>query len=444
MQKYVNSFSWDFREVFIEKSKSVRFNIVNWKVKTPSISEDNGASLLSRSWKSEFFKVLSGENFDLKTEISAFIKEHDLSTTCDKIQLSWQDSINLSNDVDFTIISDIVKKIESSFSKYFKWNTKIKASHIVLWFSKKSFVVGNTLWNFSSDSTFYNTLYVSLVWEKDWRVEEVVEKITWVDIVSEFSSENIDNIFQKALDQLDLQFRAEKSPNGEMYVIIWNEAWWTIIHQAVWHWLEWDLQWSSVYSWKIWQKVADESVTIIDDPTVANKRWFYSFDHEWNPSEKTVLIENWILKSYLHTAKTAQKFWVKPTWHARKESYTYRNLVRMWTTYLDVWNDKKEDLLSKVDSWIYVAKMWWGQVDTVTWDFVFDVKYWFKIENWEIKNEIRWATISWNWPDMLNKIYWICNDLEFFDWWTCWKWQAMPVADANPTFLTKLKVTWLN
>ena len=226
-------------------------------------------------------------------------------------------------------------------------------------------------------------------------------------------------------------------------VLLWNESGWTIIHEAVWHGLEWDLQGSSAYAWKIGERVADESVTVVDDPTRANLRGYYSYDHEWNEAKKTVLIENWILKSYLHTNKTAEKFWVESTAHARKEDYSCRNLVRMWTTYLDVWTDEKSDLIAKIDKWVYVSKMWGGQVNTVTWDFVFDVKFWYNIENWKIAWEIRGATISWNWPKMLENIYWICSDLDFFDWWTCGKGQAMPVADWNPTFLTKLKVTGL-
>ena len=65
-------------------------------------------------------------------------------------------------------------------------------------------------------------------------------------------------------------------------------------------------------------------------------------------------------------------------------------------------------------------------------------------ENWKLTKNITWATLSWNWPEMLNEIYWVCDDLDFFDWGTCWKWQSMPVSDWTPTILTKLKVSWVN
>jgi TldD protein len=153
------------------------------------------------------------------------------------------------------------------------------------------------------------------------------------------------------------------------------------------------------------------------------------------------LIENWVLKSYMHNEKTAKKFWVTSTSHWRKETYKHKVLVRMWNTYMLPWNDKKEDLIKNIKYWVYVSRMWGWQVNTTTWDFVFKVQNGFLIENWELTKNVVWATLSWNWPEMLNEIYWICDDLNFFDGWTCWKWQSMPVSDGVPTFWTKLKVS---
>ena len=64
------------------------------------------------------------------------------------------------------------------------------------------------------------------------------------------------------------------------------------------------------------------------------------------------------------------------------------------------------------------------------------------IEDWKFTKNIVWATLSWNWPEMLKEIYGVCDDLDFFDGWTCWKtWQSMPVSDGVPTIRTKLKVS---
>jgi len=226
-----------------------------------------------------------------------------------------------------------------------------------------------------------------------------------------------------------------------MDVIIWNEAWWTIIHEAIGHWLEADLLNSSIYRDKLGKQVAATFVNIIDEPTRNGLRWSYNLDHEWVKSKKTYLIKDWVLVSYLHSNKTADLFETESTWHARREAYYCPTLVRMWNTYLDSWTSKKEEIISKIKNWIYVSQMWWWQVNTVTWDFVFKVSYGYLIKDWKLTDIIRWANISWNWPQMLQNIKAICDDLEHFDWWTCGKWQSMPVSDATPTIWVELKVT---
>lgn len=441
MQELLNSFWWEYREIFIEDSKWVSIVMVNWEIKKPVYSLTTWASLLSRTWKEEFFKAIAWKTKDLEEDVESFAKvELSWNNNWEKVSFEEKSLSFLSLDV-IEKTDKIIAYMKDSFEKHYKDKDFLISSKVMLKFSSKNYIIGNTNNKFEKDELFYNTFYIILLWEKDWNSEEVVEKITWIDILNDFSKENIDKAFVRWLESLELQLWSDVSPSWEMDVIISSESWWTIIHEAVWHWLEADLQTSSSYAGLIWQKVADEKVTVIDDPTIKNERWFYNVDHEWNTPKKTVLIENWILKSYLHTNKTAKKFSVEPTGHARREDYRYKTLVRMWTTYLAPWKDKKEDLISKIKHWVYVSRMWWWQVNISTWDFVFEVKSWYLIENWEKTKRIKSATISWNWPEMLRNIYWVCDDLDFIDWWTCWKWQAMPVSDATATVWTKLKVS---
>lgn len=445
LEKYLNSFSWDFRELFFEKSKTFKFVAINWVFKTPQITTLDWFSVLSRENSKEYFQVFAWDNSDIEKKISKFRWDYQLNKDIKELKLSWCNSLELKelNEIEFNL-EDIIKNTQEILKNIPKEKKElIKASEISLNFSYKSFIVWNTLWNFSSDKLFYNTFFIKLVWEKNWVSEEVFEKIAGVDIIDNMTYENLEKSILNAISDLEKQFMGEPSPSGEMDVIIWNEAGWTIIHEAVWHWLEADLQNSSVYKDMIWKKVASELVSIADNPTLVTKRWFYWFDHEWEKSKNALLIENWVLKSYLHNAKTASKFWHENTWHWRKETYKHKTLVRMWITYLLPGKDKKEEVIKRVQNWLYVSKMWWWQVNTSNWDFVFKVQNWYKIENWVLTTPVRWATLSWNWPEMLKNIFAVCDDLDFFDWWTCGKWQSMPVSDGTPTILTKLKVSWI-
>ena len=234
--------------------------------------------------------------------------------------------------------------------------------------------------------------------------EEVLEKITGVDILKTFESEIVERTFRSAIEKLGKVLGGAPSPSGIMDIVIGNEAGGTIIHEAVGHGLEADLQNSSVYKGKIGEKVAHQSVTVIDDPTRPNLRGFYVVDHEGNPAQKTYLIKDGILVSYMHHNKSAELFGVSSTGHGRRESYAYTTLVRMGSTYLEAGNEKKEDLIARVKDGIYVAQMGGGQVNTVTGDFVFKVIYGYRIRDGMLAEVIRGANISGNGPAMLMDI----------------------------------------
>lgn len=441
LEQYLNYFDWEYKEIFFEKSKGFSFSCLNWKFKVPKFSTLEWFSVLSRIWKNEYFKVFSSFD-DIKEKINEFKTTFNIWDSKSNLILKWEEFLELDilEEINFPV-ENMISHTKELYEELIKNNKFIKSSEISIILSRKSFIVWNSSWNFAKDINFYNTYFIKLLWVKDWIEEEVYEKIAWTDIIETFEKDNFRKSLEKAIKTLENQLNWVKSSSWKIDVIIWNEAWWTIIHEAVWHGLEADLQNSSVYKDRIWEKVASELVTIVDNPTTLWERWYYKHDHEWNVAKNTILIENWILKSYMHNEKTSKMFWVTSTSHGRKETYKHKTLVRMWNTYMMPWKDKKEDLIKKIKNWVYISRMWWWQVNTTTWDFVFKVQSWYKIENWELTKNITWATLSWNWPEMLNEIYWVCNDLNFFDWWTCWKWQAMPVSDWVPTIWTKLKIS---
>ncbi len=442
LQNHLNSFSWDYKEIFIENSKSFNFTCINGIFKTPAINILSGYNILSRSGKQEFFKTYNLDK-EISNWISEFCSEFNLTKTSDTV-LKWEEILELSPKDDLKVdINQLVENTNLLFKKYFENNEYIKSSEITVVSSHKNFVVANNKSNFALDELHYITYFIRVIREKDWRSEEIFEKIMWVDTENELTYSKLEKLFLQTIEFCEIILNWEQSPSWKMDVIIGNESWWTIIHEAVWHWLEADWLSSSIYKWKIWQKVASELVTIVDNPTLQNHRGFYNVDHEWVMAQNTVLIENWVLKSYLHNNKTAAKFWVVSTWHWRRQTYKHKTLVRMGNTYLMPWNDKKEDLIKKINYWIYVSRMWGGSVNPTSWEFVFKVQNWYLIENWELTKSISWSTLSGNWPEMLKEVYWVCDDLNIFDWWTCMKWQSMPVSDATATIWTKLKVSWV-
>jgi TldD protein len=232
-----------------------------------------------------------------------------------------------------------------------------------------------------------------------------------------------------------LMLSARKAPMGRMAVVLSSEAGGTMIHEAVGHGLEADLaqQGLSVYSNKIGERVASPLITVVDDPTLPQKRGSYPFDDEGVSSRRTVLVERGILKSYLYDRLSAFKDGVDSTGNGRRESYEHKPIPRMSNTMIVPGKMKPEEIIRSVDKGLFVKKMGGGQVNTVNGDFVFEVSEGYLIEKGSVSEPVRGAILIGNGPQVLKEIDMLGDDLGF-GIGTCGKdGQGVPVGDAQPT-----------
>jgi TldD protein len=232
-----------------------------------------------------------------------------------------------------------------------------------------------------------------------------------------------------------LMLSARKAPMGKMAVVLSSEAGGTMIHEAIGHGLEADLaqQGLSVYSKKIGERVASSLITVVDDPTLPQKRGSYSFDDEGTPSQRTLLVEEGTLKRYLYDRLTALKEGVKSTGNGRRESYQHKPIPRMSNTLIAPGKTKSEEIIRSVEKGLFVKKMGGGQVNTVNGDFVFEVSEGYLIEKGGVGEPVRGAILTGNGPQVLKEIDMVGDDLGF-GIGTCGKdGQGVPVADAQPT-----------
>ncbi len=234
-----------------------------------------------------------------------------------------------------------------------------------------------------------------------------------------------------------MMLSARKAPAGMMPVVLSAEAGGTMVHEAIGHGLEADLAQSgmSVYTGKIGQQVATPLVTVLDDATIPHARGSFSFDDEGIPAQKTVLVENGVLKGYLYDRLSAMKDGCASTGNGRRESYQAKPIVRMSNTLIAPGTTAPESIIREVEQGLLVRKMGGGQVNTVTGDFVFEVSEGYLIEKGEVGEPVRGATLTGNGPEILKKIVRVGSDLGF-GIGTCGKdGQGVPVADAQPTLL---------
>ncbi|MGD0566210.1 MAG: TldD/PmbA family protein, partial [Candidatus Goldiibacteriota bacterium] len=243
---------------------------------------------------------------------------------------------------------------------------------------------------------------------------------------------------KKALEAAGLAARlldADKKLTGEMTAVISSSAGGTMIHEAVGHSLEADLvqKGLSQYAGKKGVKVASDIITVIDDATIPGKRGSFSFDDEGTPSQKTILIDRGVLVNYMYDRETAEKDNALPTGNGRRESYKFRPIPRMRNTMIAPGAGSAESLIKDTKRGIFVIRMGGGQVNTVTGEFVFEVKEGYMIEAGKTAYPVRGATLMGTGVEVLNSIDAVCSDIGF-DAGTCGKdSQGVPVGDAQPT-----------
>lgn len=252
-----------------------------------------------------------------------------------------------------------------------------------------------------------------------------------------FGEKSAVEIALTAARRAGLMLGARRAPGGTMPVVLSSEAGGTMVHEAIGHGLEADLVQSgiSVYRGRIGEQVASPLVTVIDDATIPYARGSFPFDSEGSPGQKTVLVEEGILKGYLYDRLTAMKEGCSSTGNGRRESYHAKPIVRMTNTLIAPGSSDPAEIVRTVPSGLFVKKMGGGQVNTVTGDFMFEVSEGYLIENGAVGEPVRGATLTGNGPEVLKKVLMVGSDLGFAIG-TCGKdGQGVPVADAQPTML---------
>ncbi len=254
---------------------------------------------------------------------------------------------------------------------------------------------------------------------------------------SYFDDEVLRRYAQEAVHQAVVNLKAEPAPAGQMTVVL--GAGWPgiLLHEAVGHGLEGDFnrKGSSAFSGRIGERVAAAGVTVIDDGTIAQRRGSLNIDDEGNPTQRTVLIEDGILKGYLQDSLNARLMGVAPTGNGRRESFAHLPLPRMTNTMMLAGAHDPQEIIASVKKGIYAANFGGGQVDITSGKFVFSMSEAYLIENGRITRPIKGATLIGNGPDALTRVSMIGNDLKLDPGvGTCGKeGQSVPVGVGQPT-----------
>ncbi len=244
-----------------------------------------------------------------------------------------------------------------------------------------------------------------------------------------------EDIGKEAADQAIVMLGARQAPSGSMAAIIHRGTGGVLFHEACGHSLEADAVYkkASVFEGKLGKQIASRIVTACDDATLGKEWGSFRHDDEGVPGQKTYLIENGVLMSYLTDRKRAWRDGLPMTGNGRRQSYRHMPIPRMTNTYIVEGDATDEEIIGDTELALYAKRLGGGEVNPVTGDFIFSVTEGYMVRKGRLAEPVKGATLVGNGPRVLMSIDAIAGLLEH-DPGTCGKdGQGVPVTTGQPT-----------
>jgi len=244
---------------------------------------------------------------------------------------------------------------------------------------------------------------------------------------------------REAARQALVNLEADEAPAGYMDVVLASGWPGILLHEAVGHGLEGDFnrKGTSAFTNRLGERVASPLCTVVDDGTIPGRRGSLNVDDEGTPTQRTVLIEEGVLRGYLQDRLNARLMRMTPTGNGRRESYAHHPMPRMTNTFMLPGTTPPEEIIRSVKRGLYAVAFGGGQVDITNGKFVFSASEAYLIEDGKIGRPLKGATLVGNGPDALTRVSMVGNDLKLDEGiGTCGKdGQSVPVGVGLPTIL---------
>jgi TldD protein len=433
----------DDGELYLEDSKSESILLDDNKIKSSSYSSDLGFG----------FRAISGEivAYSHSNEISKNSlnqSSKNLQSTLKSSKGTYNHEIPKTNKNFYNDINPIEEKnLNSKLEVLNKVNDYLRSKdsnvkQVTSSFSgeQKSIEIIRLGGQSITDVRPLVRFNVSVMLEKNGRKETGVYGIGGRQSYDSYlDNENWKNVCDEAYRIASVNLESKPAPAGEMKVVL-GPGWPAIlIHEAIGHGLEGDFnrKKTSAFHDLMGQRVASEGVTIVDDGTIDKRRGSLTIDDEGTPTERTVLIENGILKNFMQDRLNARLMKTKSTGNGRRESYKHVVLPRMRNTMMLSGQNTQDEMISSVDKGIFAVSFGGGQVDITSGKFVFNCTEAYEIIDGKIGSPIKGATLIGDGPSILKEVSMVGNDMMLDPGiGTCGKaGQGVPVGVAQPSIL---------
>ena len=346
-------------------------------------------------------------------------------------------------------IRDKAPFIQQLNARVFELDAKVKKVSVNLADSSSTIMFFNSEGQICSDFRPMVALSVFCIMEKDGRIENGYAARSYRTGFEFLNKDIIEALAAEVVKKTALLFDAVTPKGGEMPVVMAAGSSGILLHEAIGHAFEADFNRKevSIFSDKYGKKICDSSISVFDDGTIQNSRGSINFDDEGIETQKTCLVREGVLASYIHDRISAKHYATKPTGNGRRESFRHAPVPRMRVTYMENGNIPEKDIIASVDKGIYVDNFSNGQVQIGAGDFTFFVKSGYLIEKGKLTQPIKDVNIIGNGPQALADVRMVGNNLKIdHSTWTCGKaGQGVPVSQGLPSVLVeKLTVGGVN
>jgi len=200
---------------------------------------------------------------------------------------------------------------------------------------------------------------------------------------------------------------------GQMPAVLANRFGGVIFHEACGHLLETTQveRGTTPFADKVGDLIAHEAVTAIDEGLSDGAFGSLCMDDEGMEPQRTVLIENGVLKRFLSDRAGELRTGHARTGSGRRQGHSFAAASRMRNTFIAAGPHSPDELIASVDQGLYCKSMGGGSVGP-TGQFNFAVEEGYLIENGKLTKPVKGATLIGEAKEVMPRISMCANDLE--------------------------------
>ena len=345
-----------------------------------------------------------------------------------RMERNWRD---VSADAFLPFLQDLEKAIFARDSRVVKVIARLSNSVAEI-------MMYNSLGELTHDTRPMGSVSVTAVFQQEGKTENKSAARSFrvgAELIGPALAKEIAEEITTGIDQ---RFEAIRPKGGQMSVVMGAGASGILLHEAMGHAFEADFnrKGQSIFADKMGTQVCPKGVNVVDDATITGNRGACTYDDEGVSGQKTYMVQDGVLTSFLHDRISAAWYGVESTGNGRRENFRYNPIPRMRATYMESGDADPQDIIASVKEGVYVDEFSNGQVKIGEGDFTFFVKSGYLIEDGRLTAPVKDINIIGNGPTALAQIQAVGNDLKIDNGtWTCGKEQSVAVSCGMPTVL---------